>query len=806
MAKQETKSGSGARTPQAPPPRWRAPDVVVTAAIAASLALAALLTPGLFGITPGGLGGRIPKVGEIADRSYKASSDVTILDREATEELRRVAIEQAPVVYDFDDRRSSTLGDRIREAFAATRTARARPPEESGPTPQEAFVAALGDGMEDLPADAVTVLVKRDLLPEDEQVLVTLAGGVSSRMILDDKTEFVRQVEKRPVLVRELGSGAEHRLDPEAPVLSIEEAHKRIREAKGPLLEKWSRRERKLLNALAKALVLPNLSFNLRATDERRQAAEEGVKKVTISLRKGEIIVRDGVAVTEHHVRILQGIAEREQTKNQNGMFSGIATALLVLLVVLWRFGLTGLPRFSRQPIDALFLLSILVSTAVGVRVGQFLCEAAVEQLETVPFMPGVPDAYYYVLPIAAATMLVRLVHSAETSLVFAALVSLLVALELGGRVEYALFALAGSISAARGVERVTQRGTVLRAGLRVGVVNLVVVGALQLLQGTLAPIPVLVTMVLGFVGGALAGVLVSGLAPLVETVFAYTTDIKLIELANRDQPLLRDLELRAPGTYHHSMMVGHLAERAAEVIGANALLARVAAYYHDIGKMKRPHFFIENMSSQGGVNRHDRLSPSMSARIIQAHVKDGLEFGREHKLAPPIMNGIAQHHGTSIVRFFFEKARERLDPEKGGTVEEHDYRYAGPRPQTREAGILMLADSVEAAARTLTDHSPARIQQLVQRIINNYFRDGQLDECNLTLRDLHRIARSFIDTLTAIRHQRIDYPMPGEGEERKAQEPADEGVVERLEPRTKDRPERTSEEREGDIRRLGLP
>jgi putative nucleotidyltransferase with HDIG domain len=768
--------------------------------------LAVLLTPGVFGIAPGGLGGRIPRVGEIADRSYKAPSDLTILDREATEELRRVAIEQAPVVYDFDDRRSATLGDRIREAFTAARTAAARPPEESGPTPGEAFVAALGDGMEDLPADAVALLVKRDLLPEDEQVLVTVAGGVSSRMILDDEDEFARHREKRPVLVRELGSGSERRLAPEDPVLSVDEAHRRIREAKGPLLEKWSRQERKKLNALAEALVLANLNFNLRATDERRQAAEEGVKKVTISLRKGEIIVRDGVAVTERHLRILQGVADREQTKSQIGMFFGIGATVLALFVVLWRFGLTGLPRFSRQPIDALFLLSIAVCTALGVRVGQFLCEAAAEQLDTVPFMPGVPDAYYYVLPVAAATMLVRLVHNAETSLVFAALVSLLVGLQLGGRVEYALFTLAGSVSAARGVAQVTQRGTVLKAGLRVGLVNLVVVGALQLLRGTLAPVPVVVTMALGFIGGALAGVLVSGLAPLVETLFAYTTDIKLIELANRDQPLLRELELRAPGTYHHSMMVGHLAERAAEAIGANALLARVAAYYHDIGKMKRPHFFIENMPPQGGVNRHDRLSPSMSARIIQAHVKDGLEFGRENKLAPPIMNGISQHHGTSVVRFFFEKARERLDPEKGGTIAEHDYRYAGPRPQTREAGILMLADSVEAAARTLTDHTPARAQQLVQRIINNYFRDGQLDECNLTLRDLHRIARSFIDTLSAIRHQRIDYPMPGEVEERKAQEPADEGLVERLEPRTKDRPERTSEDREGDLRRLGLP
>jgi putative nucleotidyltransferase with HDIG domain len=291
-----------------------------------------------------------------------------------------------------------------------------------------------------------------------------------------------------------------------------------------------------------------------------------------------------------------------------------------------------------------------------------------------------------------------------------------------------------------------------------------------------------------------------------VESVFGYTTDVKLLELANREQSLLRELELRAPGTYHHSMMVGHLAEKAAEAIGANSLLAKVAGYYHDIGKMRRPHFFVENVSVHGGENRHERLTPSMSARIIQAHVKDGLEYGKGHSLADPIMSGIAQHHGTSIIRYFYEKAKEQWDPEKDTPVEEHDYRYSGPRPQTREAGILMLSDSVEAASRTLLDTSPARVQQLVQRIINTYFRDGQLNECSLTLRDLNAIARSFIDTLTAIRHERIDYPEATDAAGRKLYEEVDEGVVERLEPRTKDRPESPHQDRDDDLRRLGLP
>ena len=351
-----------------------------------------------------------------------------------------------------------------------------------------------------------------------------------------------------------------------------------------------------------------------------------------------------------------------------------------------------------------------------------------------------------------------------------------------------------------------TQRGTLLRAGVRVGLANMVMILALSLLAGQLAPVPLLAALVLGFVSGGLAGVLVSGLAPIVESVFAYTTDVKLLEMANREQPLLRELELRAPGTYHHSMMVGHLAEKAAEAIGANALLAKVAGYYHDIGKMRRPQFFVENYSVHGGINRHEKLAPSMSSRIIQAHVRDGVEMGEKNGLAQPIMRGIQEHHGTSIIRFFYEKAKELADPDKGDLVAEHDYRYPGPRPQTREAGILMLADSVEAASRTLVDSSPARVQQLVQRLINNYFRDGQLDECSLTLRDLHAIARSFIDTLTAIRHERVDYPDSTDAEGRKPDEGVDESLVERPEQWSGDRPEGAVEEREDDIRRLGLP
>jgi cyclic-di-AMP phosphodiesterase PgpH len=235
--------------------------------------------------------------------------------------------------------------------------------------------------------------------------------------------------------------------------------------------------------------------------------------------------------------------------------------------------------------------------------------------------------------------------------------------------------------------------------------------------------------------------------------VFHYTTDITLLELSNLDRPILRRLMLEAPGTYHHSVVVGSLVEAAAAEIGANPILSKVCGYYHDIGKLKQPLYFIENQSD--GRNRHDKLAPSMSALILIAHVKNGVEIAREHKLGQSIIDTIQQHHGSSLISFFYEKAKAVKGED---AVNIDDFRYPGPRPQTREAGLVMLADVVEAASRTLENPTPSRIQGLVQNLISKIFSDGQLDHCELTLKDLHLIAKSFNKILNGIHHHRIEY------------------------------------------------
>jgi putative nucleotidyltransferase with HDIG domain len=257
----------------------------------------------------------------------------------------------------------------------------------------------------------------------------------------------------------------------------------------------------------------------------------------------------------------------------------------------------------------------------------------------------------------------------------------------------------------------------------------------------------------LAFTGGIVSGVITAGLAPLVEILFDYTSESKFLELSNLDQPIMKRLMIEAPGTYNHSVIVASLAEAAAEAIETSCLKTKVCALYHDIGKLDKPLYFIENQTD--GKNRHDKLSPSMSALILIQHIKKGVEIAKKNKLGMDIVDTIQQHHGTSLIRYFYNKS-VKINGEDA--VNEDDFRYPGPKPQTRVAGIVMLADVVEAALRTLERPTSARIQGRVQELINAIFADGQLEECELTLKDLHHIAKSFNKILTGIYHHRIEY------------------------------------------------
>lgn len=362
------------------------------------------------------------------------------------------------------------------------------------------------------------------------------------------------------------------------------------------------------------------------------------------------------------------------------------------------------------------------------------------------------PEGAAFGIPIAAGAMLVALLFDFHTAIVFSFIVSLLSGLWLHDAL-YPIYVYAGSLTAAFSVIRCKKRSAILRGGFYIGVANVITVIIILLFQGNIFTERAISSLIFAIFAGINVAATVSIFLPVIEYLFNITTDISLLELLDLDQPLMKSLMISAPGTYHHSAIVGNLVESAAEAIGVNPLLARVSAYYHDIGKIKMPEYFVENQS--GGASKHDKLTPHMSCMVIVSHVKEGVELARSHKIPETIIDIIQQHHGTGLVKYFYEKAKEL----ETSSCTEDEYKYQGPKPQTRVAALVMMADAVEASSRVLTDPTPSRINALVDKIINHIFLEGQLDECDLTLKDILEIKKHFSYILTGILHKRIDYP-----------------------------------------------
>lgn len=471
-----------------------------------------------------------------------------------------------------------------------------------------------------------------------------------------------------------------------------------------------------------------------------------------VSIKKGEIVVREGERITEDLVLKLDRVEEAiEERGTRRGFISsaGLFIFTVVLITVAYLFSSVNIRKFRALPRDLAFMATIFLGVLLLLK----LSGSASLVMHTV--LPAIPSTVYvYMIPVAAGAMLVRLFLNSETALVFAAVISVMAGFFLGSSLEIAAYVFIGSIVAVMGVRHATQRATIMQAGFHLAIVNSVVLLSMAAIRGSATLSEPVLLVVGGCLNGVITAVIVVGIAPLLEMVFGYTTNIRLLELSRMDHPLLKELAVRAPGTYHHSIIIGSLVESAAVAISANPLLARVSAYYHDIGKMKMPLYFIENIS---GENRHDKLAPTMSALILTNHVKEGVELANSYKLGTSIVDVIEQHHGDSLIKFFYERAEALSDD----PVDDKEFRYPGPKPQTKEAGLVMLADAIEAASRTLHDPTQAKIQGLTQNIINRIFTDGQLDECELTLKDLHLISSNFNRVLAGIYHNRVEYPEP---------------------------------------------
>jgi cyclic-di-AMP phosphodiesterase PgpH len=464
-------------------------------------------------------------------------------------------------------------------------------------------------------------------------------------------------------------------------------------------------------------------------------------------VKKGEIIVREGERITDYQVSVLSALKQFEKRDALNvGKFLAIFILLFLSITIIYEYAEKNIKKFTLSEKDLIFGSLLTIFTIAFVKCC-FLIFAHFAR-------DNIADLFY-VVPLFLFGIIARIVLFSEATLAFSLIFSIAMGFAFQNSIQVFLYTFLANILASYFSGKCENRNTILKAGVYTAFVMSLVMILFHVLFGEPSSnIPAKVGLIL--LSGIGSSFIALGLLPVIEHLFGYTTDIKLLELANLEHPLLEQMMIEAPGTYHHSIVVGNLAKAAAESIGAHPLLTRVSAYYHDIGKLKLPHYFIENQT--GFEDAHKALTPHMSALIILSHVKEGIELAERYKLGAKITDMIRQHHGTSLVSFFFSRAKELEDP-KLHLADEKDFRYAGPRPQTKEAGILMLADAVEAASRILEEPTPKRIETHVQNIIEHIFLDGELDECELTLKDLHAIQKSFIAILIGIFHHRIQYP-----------------------------------------------
>ncbi len=660
------------------------------------------------------LGDLIPQtyevqIGRLSQETLR--SPVQMIDLKATEAAKKKAEDNVPPQYVRDATVLETQVQKLDEEFV--RIARITQDEQlSGPEKVEQLSEVL------------------TLTRLDEEDLRQLAN------LNPDRLNTLRSI-ARSAVIFVLNSG-------------VEEGNAYLQESRSQIQEQvkafdLTEREARLVVELATASIRPNVLYDPEATRRLKEEARNQVEPVMIE--KGEPLVQAGQLITRDVYERLEMVGLVRDPAQSTVYYLASAGFLMLLLL-----GLVGFLRQypssiqkSNQPL--LLYLSILLLNAVVLKVF-----AAVQVL-------GYPQIGF-AAPAILGVMLVLLLLGRGLAIFAAFVTAILASVFLNNDpgelfdFRYGFVVFFSSIASLYVLSQVSQRSAIFKAGMYASLANLLSISAiLFLLPGTTLR-EWIYAAGYGLVAGLLASILTIGLMPVFESVFGYLSAVKLIELSNPNQPLLKRLLIEAPGTYHHSMMVANLSEAAAEAIGANGLLAKVGSYYHDVGKMKRPAFFVENQLNQE--NPHDKISPNLSKRIILAHPYDGVKMLKEAGVPKVIRDFAEQHHGTTLLKYFYHKAQEQED---GSEVLEEDFRYPGPKAQTRETAIVGICDSVEAAVRSMTKLDPGRIEQLVRKIIKERLDDGQFDECDLTLRDLERVAEAICERLNGVFHPRIEYP-----------------------------------------------
>jgi cyclic-di-AMP phosphodiesterase PgpH len=666
------------------------------------------------------------RVGEPAAESVPAADEVRAVDTEATELARRAAAEAVDAILTVDVAAGQALVTSLRTVFLAARevrTAGGQPdePAEDGADAEELAVpevdeqrAALASRLVGLPSEVIAALVATNDAELDviERETISIGQLLARQRIREDALTTLLE----ETLAVELGLRSPPRDTGETIIR--------------PLLERSLR---------------PNVIVDLEATAIARQRAAAAVGEVSQTWLAGQFIVREGEIVTQ-----LQAVALRELEVGVVPAWRILLTAAaaMLLLVAVGGVYLSRMQPFVWRSTKKLWLLTLLLVVFAAIVSGIDL------------LVDSTDSSWAFVVPVGALAMLVALMVHPVVGLAMMLPSVVLVLLVDAGSPGVALFAAAAVLVSVPLTREIGSRADLQRAVLRAGLSYPLLVLVIVLVFGPRDRLGV--ALLAGFLNGIVSALIVQGALPYLEAMFRLPTVTALLDLADRNHPLLRELELKALGSYNHSVMVASLTERACRAIGADPLLGSVAALYHDIGKVRQPHFFIENQ--QGIANPHDGLEPEISAMIIINHVVDGVELAQSYRLPPEVVAAIGSHHGTMLVKYFYEAAVTAAGGEPDA-VDEHAFRYHGDRPRSREAAVLLLADSCEATTRAMamTRGTLPRedIEATVDVLLEERLADGQFDDAEITLRDLRVVRDTIVESLVGIYHPRIAYPAP---------------------------------------------
>ena len=689
--------------------------------------------------------------GSVASADVVAPFDLIIEDMEATDLKKEEAAAALLPLYSFDANVFANTEDKIRRLFAEGREWTLRYPANH--KTDELRTTLLDKLGVDLELQDLVSLVRLKFPAELEEVLVGLSAKIFNQGIILSKNLFIHGEADRGFMLRDTQGG--ERTVRVGDILDIGESERRFADELQRI--EIPARSRALLTNLGQIFLTSNVTYNKIETENRKAQARAAVGMVTFTVKKDRVIVRKGDEVTAETLNILDQYNQRIRRRSSwLPNLAGSVLLYLFLLTSLWYYlGTAFKPSLAEKQfrMTGAFLVGSLVLYKVFI-----LLATTVSGAVTLPALARV-ETYHYAFPFQAGTLIFAFLLADQMTLLFIILNSLTVGILLGGNFVLTIFSFVGGLAAVYGVNYYKRRyrAATLRAGfLIVPAVNAFTILAFHLILRSADFRLISAEVVMGILGGAASGVVAFLLLPLVESAFGFVTGSKLLELMNSDLPIFRQLSEEAPGSYHHSLIVATLAEKAAEELGLDTQLAKAGALYHDIGKTKMPEYFIENGMREFDLHRD--LTPSMSTLVIKNHVKEGVEMARKLKLPRPLRDIIEQHHGHSLVRYFYNKAKQTTDPDQE-TVGEEAYRYAGPTPQTKEAGLVMVADSIEAASRSLKSPTKDNLKRVITDIINATLQDGQLDACDFSLRELRSVAAAFLTVLYAIYHPRVEYP-----------------------------------------------